>query len=333
MTPIKVKFFQRKPIPNFHFSVEIIFNEVRKYLSNRITSEVWIGMYFSIGLFNRIHLVLDAMTNQGNVNHVTGDISFIGIAMQKRKTIQTILDCGFLNNVSGIKRMILKLFWLDLPVRRASYITTISEQVKNEIIQLTKCNEEKIHVIYIPVAEIFKPRFPKSQQRIPKLLLVGYAPNKNFERIINAIQGIECELHVVGKRSDLYERQLKKLNISYVYASGYDQIQMYEKYAEVDVLVFASTYEGFGMPIIEAQAVGLPVITSNCSSMPEVAGDGAHLVDPFNEEDIRKGILQVLSDENYRKGLVEKGFKNSKRFDPMVISKQYEDLYIKISKN
>ena len=94
-----------------------------------------------------------------------------------------------------------------------------------------------------------------------------------------------------------------------------------------DLLVFVSTYEGFGLPILEAQATGRPVITSNVLSMPEVAGDSACLVDPFDVSSIRKGILKVINDPAYREKLIKRGFENVKRFQPDKIAEQYADIY------
>ncbi len=93
------------------------------------------------------------------------------------------------------------------------------------------------------------------------------------------------------------------------------------------MLVFASTYEGFGLPIVEAQATGRPVVTSDTLSMPEVAGDAACLVDPFNVESIRNGILKVIQDTGYREQLVQNGLKNVERFKPESVAMQYLALY------
>jgi glycosyltransferase involved in cell wall biosynthesis len=98
-------------------------------------------------------------------------------------------------------------------------------------------------------------------------------------------------------------------------------------YKSIDILYFASTYEGFGMPIIEANAVGRPVITSNVYSMPEVAGNAACLVDPLNINDIKNGILRILDDKIYRDKLVLNGFINAKRFDASTIAEQYAKIY------
>ena len=103
-----------------------------------------------------------------------------------------------------------------------------------------------------------------------------------------------------------------------------------ELYHQCNMLSFISTHEGFGMPIIEAQATGRPVVTSNLSSMPEVAGKGALLVNPYDINDIKLKILSIMKNDSLRDNLIELGFENVKRFKKEVIAEQYLNLYHEI---
>ena len=103
--------------------------------------------------------------------------------------------------------------------------------------------------------------------------------------------------------------------------------QLILEYKRCDLLAFVSTYEGFGLPILEAQAAGIPVLTSNLSSMPEVAGLGAVLVDPYSINEINRGVLSLINNETLRNRIVEYGFANVKKYVAKEISEQYINLY------
>src|SRR6516165_1703928 len=111
-TPIRVNFFQRKPRAVGNYSVEFIFKDVRRQLGGLIESEEIFSSYESSGLLKRIYNCIEAAAKQGKVNHITGDINYIGLFSNKRKTIQTVLDCVHLSSSTGIKHAILKLFWV-----------------------------------------------------------------------------------------------------------------------------------------------------------------------------------------------------------------------------
>ena len=103
--------------------------------------------------------------------------------------------------------------------------------------------------------------------------------------------------------------------------------EILEQYQRCDILSLVSTLEGFGMPIVEANAVGRVVISSNTTSMPEIAADAAVLVDPFDVASIRAGFIQILEDPNLREKLIANGYINHKRFQPNHLAQQYADLY------
>jgi glycosyltransferase involved in cell wall biosynthesis len=324
---IEVKFFQRKPIPNFHFSVENIFADLRRHLPDAVISDLHVVGYFSKGVINRLLIVFEVFFAQGQINHFTGDILFAGILTKKKRNIQTILDLYFLHNSNGLKRKILKLLWLDLPILRARYVTCISQATKDDILKLTNVEENRIFVIPIALGSVFKYEHRNYNYNRPTLLQIGSAPNKNVERIIEAVAGLNVQLIILGKHEEKYEKMLIKYNIDYKYISNLNSEEMKNLYKVVDILVFPSLFEGFGMPIIEAQAMGTPVLTSNLSSMPEVAGDGALLVNPYSVNDIKDGVLKLIEDSSYRSRLIENGFRNCQKFNSKEIANQYYELY------
>ena len=105
---------------------------------------------------------------------------------------------------------------------------------------------------------------------------------------------------------------------------------MYQQYRLCDILLFCSLYEGFGLPIIEAQAVGRPVITSNYGAMKEISNGSACLVNPKDPNSIYSGLKKIVKNKKYRESLVFKGFRNVKRFSAQKIGRDYVNLYKKI---
>ena len=119
-------------------------------------------------------------------------------------------------------------------------------------------------------------------------------------------------------------------NIDYTNEYNISDERLLQKYIACDILSFISTFEGFGMPIIEANAIERVVITSNISSMPEVAGSAACLVNPTEITDIKKGFLKLINDDCYRKTLIDNGRINKLRFDANTIADKYYQVYKKV---
>ena len=119
-----------------------------------------------------------------------------------------------------------------------------------------------------------------------------------------------------------------KINFSNEYNLSFDEI--INEYKKCDIVNFPSVFEGFGMPIVEGQAIGRPVVTSNIEPMSSIAGGAACLVDPFSTESIHQGIIKVVLDDLYRGKLIKNGLQNCKKYSNDTISKEYIDIYNKI---
>lgn len=324
-----ISFFHRKPFP-FHQSIEKLFEEVREHLPGEAEARVCVAPHFSAGLAPRIRNILWARRNQGDVNHITGDIHYVALGLKKSKTILTIHDIGFIDHPNPAVRMILKLFWLTLPIKRSAITTVISETTKRHILRHVRCNPARIVVIPNAISRDWKRKDKPFNESYPTLLHVGTKFNKNLERTIRAIKGLSLRLKIIGKLTAEQEALLQECGIDYSAHFNISEAELMNHYETSDMLVFCSTLEGFGLPIIEAQTVGRPVATSKISAMPETAGEGACLVDPYDTDSIRQGILKVIRDREYRESLVEKGFANAKRFDPVVTARQYYEVYQKV---
>jgi glycosyltransferase involved in cell wall biosynthesis len=308
-------------------SVERLFGDIRAQLPSTIRVKLVVSQYPSNGLFKRIYNICEAGLLQGEVNHVTGDCHFLTYLLNRKRTILTILDCVMMERLRGIPRFLFWLFWLWLPSRRCSVISVISESTRHQVLKYTKCDPTKIKVIYCHVSDEFKPVGNVFNKDRPRILQVGTTVNKNIERIAHALADVRCKLIIVGPLSASQLNSLTANKIDFENLNNLARDALVAQYVACDLLMFASTYEGFGLPIVEANAVGRPVVTSNVWSMPEVAGNAACLVDPLDLGAIRAGVMRIIDDDDYRDALVTNGFENVKRFQLKKIAGQYAELY------
>ncbi len=326
---MKITFFQRKPY-DFHFSIEKLFSTIKSNFSNNLKLQTYILPYISTGVIPRLKSGFAARAKQGQINHITGDIHFITPFLSKRKTINTYHDFTFLKDSRGLKHFLLWLFWVYIPIKRSTYITVISEVTKKELIQLVKFPKDKILVIPNIISTDFHYVRKDFNQEKPIILHIGTTPNKNLQRLIYALNNLSCQLILIGKLSQEDKSLLKKNRIDYINKYQISDKALKQEYIKCDMLSFCSLNEGFGMPILEAQAIGRPVITSNISSMPEVAGNAACLIDPYDISSIKSGIEKIINNSVYREDLIVKGLENVKRFNPKTVAGMYESLYKKM---
>lgn len=319
----KILLVQRKKTLNFH-SIENIIAVLTAEFS-RDSFEVFHLPNESKSVKSRIVNLLRIVPFRKRIIHITGHDHYLLLFPFKR-TVLTIHDIEALSRKSGIKRYLFKKLWFDIPLKRATIITTVSIFSKNELKE--KLGVKKpITVIRNPLTLKFNfsPK-TKWSKRI-KILQLGTKENKNVERLFYALQNIECEITLIGKLSIRQVSLLRSLKIKYRNLVNLSKTDLMSEFCQCELLSFVSTYEGFGLPIIEAQAIGRVVLTSNLSSMPEVAGEGAYFINPFSVESIKDGIIRLKNDEELRKALIEKGRLNVKQFEPKIIANQYSKLY------
>jgi glycosyltransferase involved in cell wall biosynthesis len=219
--------------------------------------------------------------------------------------------------------------------QRATRIMTVSHSSKRDILRFVDTEPGKIDVIYNAYDERFaiEPReedvvrVRERYQLADEFVLYAgnVKPHKNLERLIDAFaivrkRGLDhLKLVLIGDEISKYTALRRAVHQhqlhSYVRFLGYlPEETLAVMYRLAGVFVFPSLYEGFGLPPLEAMASGTPVVTSNVSSLPEVAGDAAVLVDPYDPQAIADGIYRVLTDETLRREMVHKGIARAGQF-------------------
>jgi len=323
---IRVMHFQRLPMAGY-VSIERLFDSLRVSMPNDIECAVHVSPRFSKGVWSRFVNLRAAKREAGPINHITGDVHYLAFGIPGRGSILTVHDCAALNRLRGIEREILRYFWFTGPMRRAAVVTTISETAKNELRQWVGPLADRVKIIpnCVPSGFVFTPK--EFSREAPLVLQVGTAWNKNVERTIAALQGTPCRLEIVGELTPEQRRVAEGSGVVYRELGRLSDVELMAAYRRCDLVLFASLYEGFGLPIVEAQAIGRPVITSNRSSMPEVAGEGAVFVDPESVSEIRSAVLAIVQQPDLREQLVAKGMSNAKRFQPQAVAAQYAALY------
>jgi len=329
---MRITYFFRKQIDGY-YSIEGLFENIINVVTNSFEIKIFKCKNIN-GVLRRLYDCFRAVFNQSEINHITGDVHYLSLFLSKNKTILTIHDCNHLQKkFRGVKKIIFELFWFKLPVKRSKYITVISEYSKNQLISILGYTPENLTIIPNCYSQLFKTQHKQFDANCPNILQIGTAWNKNFDKVVEAIKDINCKFTIIGRLSDLQKNLLNRFNICYENFFDLKEEEIIDKYVKCDIVVFVSIYEGFGMPIIEAQAVGRPVITSNISPMKEVAGAAACLVNPNNIGEIRNAITKIIRDPDYRNRLIASGLDNKQEYNIQAIANKYQELYNKVAKD
>ena len=259
-----------------------------------------------------------------------------GPQLWKGKQITAIHDCAYdrfpEEAITKFHRIYYKIIF-PLTIRNSKRIITVSNFSKKELMEVYNVNPHKIRVIYegpprlpkLKTQEVDK-LFAKFQINKPYFLFVSnQQPRKNVVRLVKAFYSLKIAnktkevLVLTGHRDKkrvepFIKKELKELRNEIIFTGVVSREELVALYKKAVALVFPSLYEGFGLPVLEAQSLGVPVLTSNVASLPEVAGKGALFVNPYDVEDIAKGMYKIATDKKLREELIEEGYKNIKRF-------------------
>jgi len=307
------------------FSIEELF----KTISNLMESDVQVLLhhlpYHNLS-FKGVYHNIKSLNQIKGIVHITGDVHYTAL-YPFSKSILTIHDVDSILQGNFFKKSLLKFFWFWLPSLSVNKITVISEFTKKQLLNVIPWSDKKIDVIHNPVNPIFEKDIKAFSRDNIQILHIGTKQNKNLLRTIKALETIDCTLIIVGELNINQIELLKKTNRNFKNYVGISMAEINQLYIDADIISFISLYEGFGMPIIEGQSVGRPILTSNRGSIPEIALDSVLYVDPENVSEINLAFIKLINDLDLRKKLINSGFENIKRFQIENIKSQYLKLY------
>lgn len=264
--------------------------------------------------------------NRNSIFHVTGDIHYVVPFLPRERTILTIHDFVGCEQRRGLSKFIFQLLWYTIPIMYSKWIILISPKIYDDFVIKYPRYKQKAIMIPDPLSGTYT--YSDSDiNDMPTILQIGTTANKNLDRVVESIKDIHCRFRIIGKLSKKQEEHLDNSGIFYTNDYGLTDDEISLEYSKADIVIFVSTYEGFGMPIIEAQASGKVVVTSDIEPMKTVSGGAAVLVNPYDISSIKNGVNRAISDKALRKELRVKGLKNVENYMPDYISKEYAKLY------
>ena len=235
-------------------------------------------------------------------------------------TVYDLTHLAFPGKGKWVKKAFYELL-IKPSLKRAHKILTVSEYSKNSIVSWAKLSPEKVIVVGCGVSAQLTPNGERYQPGFPYLLHVGNnKPHKNRERLINAFAKAnispEMRLLFTGPTTTACEQLIARhgLENRIVFCPTLSESTLASYYRGASGLVLPSLLEGFGLPVIEAMACGTPVLTANITSLPEVAGGAALLVDPYHVKAITHGIETLVNNRAIRETLIHKGFSRAREF-------------------
>lgn len=234
-----------------------------------------------------------------------------------------------------IKHRIVYSLFVPSFAKKADGIIAVSECTKHDLVRLFRMPEEKITVVYEGASELFKPvddtallENIRKKYSLPGkyILYVGMLePRKNVPVLVRAFKqlkdstGVEHKLVIVGKKGWMYDEIFKtvrslKLEDEVIFTGYITDKELPLIYSASELFVYPSAYEGFGLPLLEAMACGVPVIASNVSSIPEITGDAVVLVNPDNAGELSKAMNKIISDKSLQESIRKKGLERAGMF-------------------
>ncbi|MFQ3534986.1 MAG: glycosyltransferase family 1 protein [Aggregatilineales bacterium] len=300
-------------------------------------------------LWHRAYIPLPVEVFVGKVRLFHATDFVLPPTLPRTRTLLTVHDLSFARLPEAAAPRLRAYLEAVVPrsARRAEHILADSAATKADLVELYGIPETKITVLYSGVSPAFAPLHDLARQgavrakygigEAPYVLSVGTVqPRKNYERLMQAFAGLpsrwaDLKLVIVGGRGWLeapIHAQARALGERVVFTGFAAEADLPALYSGALCLALPSLYEGFGLPVLEGMACGIPVLTSNVSSLPEVAGDAALMVDPHSVEAIRAGLLRLLEEDTAaRAARIARGCAQARRFTWAAAAQQLKTIY------
>lgn len=344
------KIYQAQKIPVSNFVIKQDADYIFDYLSNS-------GNIFNLDdcytIANNLYKLFQLKTKVNiktkiDIWHTTYPLPIKVNNAKKITTIHDLIPLKLPHTTLDDKKFFFNI--VKNSIKDSALILTVSETTKKDILHCFDIHPDKIHLTYQPIIDnnllikddlvpIFLRKYKLKFKKY--ILFVGsIEPKKNVGRLIDAYSRLDTDIQlvIVGKKGWLWEGEIGKLEA--IFGKGFTRkVKLLEYVTRQDLsylykgafcFVFPSLYEGFGLPPLEAMSLGCPVITSNIASLPEVCGDAALYVDPYNSEEIRGAIENLINNPQLRTQLVEAGKERVEFFSMENYTKKLYEAYTKI---
>lgn len=329
-------FLYTPKVPSDKLSEELTIRHPNTGFLNRLLPSYWRSK----------GVVRDLVQDDIDIFHgLSGEIP-VGLQQTRIKSVVTIHDLIFLRLPQLYKPIDSVIYTrkFKYAVQHADKIIAISQQTKQDIVHFFHIAPEKIDVIYQGCHPAFKQEVSaevltkiRQKYNLPTTFILNVGsiePRKNAFQIVKAIENLDIPLVVIGKDT-LYSNQIKQ----YVTEKKMEHKVLFRKvdnmedlavlYKLADIFVYPSSYEGFGIPIIEALYSGTPVITSNTGVFPEAAGPFSYFIDPERIDQIRYAIESILSSVDMQQEMKQNGLIYAQQFNDDILAKKWMDVYMR----